>query len=251
MSRLSPFFPAMVVVFGALVVAAGGFWASWRQSNFNIDLREKNEEIARLQHENASLITGDDSFAYAAFQIFDIDGTAVDAHAMPNNLLLAPVIIAKGEYPLYDVTVRFVDFREPVTNNSALTGYQIGNIAPGLATLTPIRLPHHGKDLKFNIFFSARNGLWVQSLRMPWVGDGWGLANKVMRGSQEIYREVSANFPRGQDGSVDWERQQPRMRRVAARHGAALAILDWRERLVCSQCGSRVVEFVVTGTERR
>ena len=29
------------------------------------------------------------------------------------------------------------------------------------------------------------------------------------------------------------------------------SMLDWRERLVCSQCGSRKVDMVVTGTERR
>ena len=28
-------------------------------------------------------------------------------------------------------------------------------------------------------------------------------------------------------------------------------VLDWRERLMCSQCGSRNVDMVVTGTERR
>jgi len=31
----------------------------------------------------------------------------------------------------------------------------------------------------------------------------------------------------------------------------APSMLDWRERLVCSQCGSRKVDMVVTGTERR
>jgi hypothetical protein len=39
---------------------------------------------------------------------------------------------------------------------------------------------------------------------MRWVGDGWARATKVMRGTQELYREVSANFPRQQDGSIDW-----------------------------------------------
>jgi hypothetical protein len=28
-------------------------------------------------------------------------------------------------------------------------------------------------------------------------------------------------------------------------------VLDWRERLVCSKCGSREIDMVVTGTERR
>jgi hypothetical protein len=83
-------------------------------------------------------------------------------------------------------------------------------MAPELASMSEIRLPHHGKNIDFNIFFSARNGLWTQLLRMLWVGDGWATANKVMRGSQEIYREVSANFPRQKDGSIEWEKSPPK-----------------------------------------
>jgi hypothetical protein len=33
--------------------------------------------------------------------------------------------------------------------------------------------------------------MWVQFLRMLWVGNGWAAANKVIRGSNEIYQEVS------------------------------------------------------------
>jgi hypothetical protein len=36
----------------------------------------------------------------------------------------------------------------------------------------------------------------------------------------------------------------------ARRHGAGTPIPDWRERLVCSDCGSRDVDMVVTGTKR-
>jgi Zn finger protein HypA/HybF involved in hydrogenase expression len=37
----------------------------------------------------------------------------------------------------------------------------------------------------------------------------------------------------------------------ARRYGAEMAVPDWRARLVCSRCGSRQVDMVVTGTERR
>jgi len=37
----------------------------------------------------------------------------------------------------------------------------------------------------------------------------------------------------------------------ARRCGAEMPLPDWRERLVCSGCGSRHVDMVVTGTERR
>ena len=38
---------------------------------------------------------------------------------------------------------------------------------------------------------------------------------------------------------------------MAERYGAEMTVPDWHERLVCSQCGSWRVDFVVTGTERR
>jgi hypothetical protein len=37
---------------------------------------------------------------------------------------------------------------------------------------------------------------------------------------------------------------------MAERYGAEMAVPDWRERLVCSQCKSRRVDLVVSGTER-
>jgi hypothetical protein len=44
---------------------------------------------------------------------------------------------------------------------------------------------------------------------------------------------------------------EPDPAEMAERYGAEMAVLDWRDRLVCSQCGERSVEMVVTGTERR
>ena len=38
---------------------------------------------------------------------------------------------------------------------------------------------------------------------------------------------------------------------MVARYGADTPVLVWRDRLVCSGCGGRQVDVVVTGTERR
>jgi hypothetical protein len=38
---------------------------------------------------------------------------------------------------------------------------------------------------------------------------------------------------------------------MAERYGAEMTVLDWRERLLCSRCGSRNVAMVVSGTDRR
>jgi hypothetical protein len=44
---------------------------------------------------------------------------------------------------------------------------------------------------------------------------------------------------------------EPDAAEMADRHGAETTVPDWRGRLVCSLCGSRNVDMVVTGTERR
>jgi hypothetical protein len=73
-------------------------------------------------------------------------------------------------------------------------------------------LPHpSGQDFSYNVFYIARNGAWVQSLRMRWVGNGWAIANKVVGGpeNKELYREVGANYPLNGKGEVDWEVPKP------------------------------------------
>jgi len=44
---------------------------------------------------------------------------------------------------------------------------------------------------------------------------------------------------------------EPDPSEMAARYGVENPVLDWRERLVCSKCGSREIDMVVTGTEQR
>jgi hypothetical protein len=44
---------------------------------------------------------------------------------------------------------------------------------------------------------------------------------------------------------------EPNPAEMAARYGADTSVLDWRKRLVCSGCGSRQVDMVVSGTARR
>jgi hypothetical protein len=49
----------------------------------------------------------------------------------------------------------------------------------------------------------------------------------------------------------DCRRQvEPDPAEMAERYGADMTVPDWHARLTCSGCGSRQVDFVVTGTER-
>jgi hypothetical protein len=45
-------------------------------------------------------------------------------------------------------------------------------------------------------------------------------------------------------------RVEPDAAEMAERYGAETTVLDWRDRLICSQCGSRNVDMIVTGTDR-
>jgi hypothetical protein len=47
-----------------------------------------------------------------------------------------------------------------------------------------------------------------------------------------------------------WPSSRARPRRTGERYGPELTLLDWRERLVCSQCGSREIDMVVSGAKR-
>jgi hypothetical protein len=51
---------------------------------------------------------------------------------------------------------------------------------------------------------------------------------------------------------LDCRRQiEPDPDEMARLYGAETTTAEWRARLLCSGCGSRRVDFVVTGTERR
>ena len=43
---------------------------------------------------------------------------------------------------------------------------------------------------------------------------------------------------------------EPNPAAMAERYGAEMSVPDWHKRLVCGQCGSRRVDFVVTGERR-
>jgi hypothetical protein len=43
---------------------------------------------------------------------------------------------------------------------------------------------------------------------------------------------------------------EPDPAEMAARYGAETTVPDWGKRLVCSQCGSKEVDFVATGAKR-
>src|SRR5664279_1105941 len=88
------FLPAILIVSGGALAAAGGFWQAVRQSNFNSELRRKNDKIIELQQESAGAITGGGSFAEMGLQVPDVT----------TGVVALPVFIHHGKFPLYDVS---------------------------------------------------------------------------------------------------------------------------------------------------
>jgi len=201
------FAPTILVFVGAVLVALGGLWASWRQSNFNAKLNQKNEEIIRLQHENVQAVTGGDSYCFMEFM----------SASSPGRDIAFPVFLHRGRFPIYDVSARIVDLSEyrklkDAGNDAAAlkalqgTTFPLPNMTPGFAIDGGARLLHsEDSDYEYNIFFVARNGWWNESYRRRRTPQGWATAIRIQGlGKQELFLQVTPDFPRNENGEVEW-----------------------------------------------
>ncbi len=172
--------PASVIFIGVIISALGALWAARQQGKSAEALRNKSDEIAALNREIAQSIIGGDSFCYLS----------VSPLKQPDDQALL-TLVHQGKYPLYDLGVRIVDvdkFQQVVSRDfSALdlfkidTNVSVGNLAVGQAAMIGnMRLPSL-HELRFNIFFSARNGFFVQLLRLRKVNGVWRQAIRVTR----------------------------------------------------------------------
>jgi hypothetical protein len=203
------FLPAIFIVAGAVLAACGGFWQAVRQSNFNSELRQKNDQIIELQQQSAGAITGGDSFAEMVLEVPDVTTGAV---AMPT-------FAHHGKFPLYDVTARIVDLGEYrrleaaknfLAATTALQGTEVsvGSLTPGFSRGPMAALQHpSGRDFSYNVFFVARNGAWIQQLRMKWIGNGWSEATRIsgLSEGKELYQKVTPGYQLGPNSEVEWE----------------------------------------------
>ncbi len=194
--------PAVIIFVGVLISAFGALWASQRQASFERNLREKSEEIARLNRELANSVIGGDSFCYLVVSSPD---------PVTNTGLL--VVVHQGEHNLYDVHARIVDLEkfDQLKGNLSFatlkqtdTNISIGNLIPSAQVLHPSFTLGNGNTRRFNIFFSARNGFFTQLLRFKKIHGKWVYATKVEREDKVIYEKVDDEFPRTAEGNVDW-----------------------------------------------
>lgn len=145
--------------------------------------------LAKEADDLRGFATGGESFARLSFA-----GSFVE-----NPMMLATHY---GRHPLYDVTARIVDpqllHQATGQNSSSFEKHdpsiyerfvRVGDLTPGLALTFPDIQSHGLQDRDRNIFFSARNGTWVQEYRER-------LVKGVRRSATLIMRDTGHNLPR-------------------------------------------------------
>ena len=186
-----------LVFISAIASAIGALWASRQRADFERHLREKSDEIAKLNKEIMDLVIGGDSYCYMV--ISNIDQTT-------NVGLL--VFVHQGDDPLYGVTARVVDLQkfEEIEGHPPLEAIMqaqklifLGDMAVGIATMTgPIELGT-GMKKDYNIFFSARNGLFNQELHLRKIRGRWLQKTEVTRSKHLLYERTDPNYPSDDD----------------------------------------------------
>lgn len=212
--------PILLIFIAAISGALGAFLASSERTRFERELRkkseelaslnqrmvEKSDEIAELNRKIAATITGGDSYCYLAFTL---------GQGPANSPLL--LVSHRGEYPLYDVSIRIVDLKKfdrksgDWTLEKAAgteTYLKVGNLSPGQDRIWgKWQLPETDQQ-DYNVFLSARNGFVTQFIRLRRVNGRWKIATKVFRdfGKQQkvIFEDIGAEFPRDEKGKEQW-----------------------------------------------
>ena len=202
--------PATLIAIGAILTVIGAFWSNRQQTASERSLREKSEEIIRLNQEINNSIIGGDSFCYVS--VFG---------PMPETDTGKFMLVHEGEYNLYDLTVIVKDlekmgkiFRQK--NNTATiaelsstettipVSNLLGSLIPSLSWSLCSFDFSNSDTQRFTFHFIARNGDFQQDLRARKINGEWLVATRVVRDEKEIYANIHPEFPRNADGEIEW-----------------------------------------------
>ncbi|AQT58890.1 hypothetical protein [Cellvibrio sp. PSBB023] len=165
--------------------------------------KELLEKVEAKTEEMIGHISGGNSFPW--FQVSMIDNST------NIGLLMA---MHQGKHPLYDVSARIVDlnkFEQVKTKFSLATlGYTDTNINLGNMTSSNVRLVQQWKlesepEQSYNIFFTARNGSFIQELRLKKIYGVWVSATKISNNDNVVlYEQIDKSYPKNSKGIVSW-----------------------------------------------
>ncbi len=187
--------------------------------NLQTKLDDSTKQIIALARANADLtadvsqsITGGNSFCYYQF------GQYLGSDPMS----ITRILLITGQYPLHDLHIRIVDAKkskqrtkqgiQPTFKDLAedvridlpiFIGTGQGNIFDNTTTYL---IPAGSEYENYSIFFSARNGEWVQTVSLRSVGGNWQVASRVTDLNQNplMPDEVTPGFPRDAQGKPLW-----------------------------------------------
>jgi hypothetical protein len=158
------------------------------------DLEEKTVNL--LGH-----LSGGESFCYLMLASLNRNGNTGQA-----------TVIQQGKHPLYDVSARILDLQafEMIKGNLTFENLRTteihrayGLLIPGYCKSGEFWNLGDGAVRGFNIFWTARNGGFIQQLRFRRVDGQWYHATKVERGAV-LLEEIQPGYPRNEQGEVDW-----------------------------------------------
>lgn len=169
--------------------------------SMEVRFKELMDKLEAKAEETIAHISGGDSYPWVQFC----------GIGSPNTWGL--IVMNHGNYPLYDVTVRITDLQQlaqandPSSISAAAVGTMkhVGNMIPSQSNIVFTADVKDYSELSFNIFFTARNGLFSQLLRVKKINDSWQSAIKVMNKDGYTLSEIVCElFPRDADGNVNW-----------------------------------------------
>ena len=184
------------------------FLASWSTSQFFRVRKQAGVEsslkalegrltglVEKIENETGELLnhmTGGESFCYML--------------VMADNLNW--VVIHQGTHHLQNLSARVCDIdalASPDSWRTANANVDIGILFKGMCVQS-LAIPLNADHRRFNIFFVANNGSFLQELRLKRTGDNhWATATRVIRSSDGeqivLFERIDPDFPLEADGT--------------------------------------------------
>lgn len=190
-----------------------------RIQSLNTQLQERllsqGKTIEDLARDQVKTLIGAGSFCYVDFERDSLDrGT--------------PVLFVdhQGKYPLYNVEARIVDIEStkayfsqrkskgvPISEAGPAMGIvvHVGDMAVGSSTVLGVSTDlTSAEERNFNVFFTARNGFWLQQIKIRQIGSRRFVATRVLnahdpsKAKRTLYFSVAKEFPRNSKGEIEW-----------------------------------------------
>lgn len=186
------------IIIGPLILAVGTFYAAHRGIKSSHDAKERDKKLIELQNGLINHNTGGNSFCYL-YPVFNNLNTGVNIWSC----------IDKGEYHLNDINIRICDLKnmksKPIKliSENLFVNYLFKGRAATISSGTSL-----GSEGRYNIFFSSRNGSWTQEIRWETAPGKFYTANRVVRDGEKIDNplllDVSAGYPQEMPLDKSW-----------------------------------------------